>query len=146
MAQLADLEAALDLPIVPAPVHVSTAREHVQLANQPRLRVKRKQKDPPAPRNRALGQEEQFFATLQAGLEDGSRSYCLFLCWEHAADDQRAVPLLIEDPEDETRVYRDMVTTWDQRRGWWLKYIPFYQVLGVEEVQVRKILSLPNNC
>jgi hypothetical protein len=75
----------------------------------------------------------------QADLEDSQRHHCLFLCWEDGADDQRAVPLLIEDIEDETRIYQDLVRTWYKMRGWWWRYIPFYGVLGLEEVEVCKI-------
>lgn len=84
----------------------------------------------------ASGQAEQFFEALRAELGNGSHEHCLFVCWENEANDQRAVPLLINDREDEVRVYQDLVKIWYERHGWWWKCIPFYEVQGVEEVEV----------
>ncbi|KAF8850321.1 hypothetical protein BDZ45DRAFT_809232 [Acephala macrosclerotiorum] len=133
--QQSDLEAAIHLPNNPiANDSVSSARERDQLDNQPRSRLKGKQKDPPKPR---APQDPVFFDTLRGELEDSQRHHCLFLCWEDGAYDQRAVPLLIEDIEDEMRIYQDLVRTWYKMRGWWWRYIPFYGILGLEEVKFR---------
>jgi hypothetical protein len=115
---------------------VSSAREPDQLDNQPRSRLKGKQKDLP---KLQASQDPVFFDTLQGELEDSQRHHCLCLCWDDGAEDQRAVPLLIEDIEDETRIYQDLVRTWYKMRGWWWRYIPFCGVLSLEEVEVYKV-------
>jgi hypothetical protein len=43
---------------------------------------------------------------------------------------------LINDREDEVRVYQDLVKIWYERHGRWWKCIPYYEVQGVEEVEV----------
>jgi hypothetical protein len=136
MTQHLDLEAGIELPTIPAPVALSSAREPVHIANQSRLRSKWKPKVHPPRMAQASGQVEQFFETLRAELGSGSREHCLFVCWGNEVNDQRAVPLLIDDREDEVRVYQDLVKIWYERHGWWWKFIPFYEVQGVEEVEV----------
>jgi len=161
MAQESDLEAGVH-PRLPPPAHVqsdgkktaqqelersnhvrespipnlpiSSAREKLTSANQLRRRRTTDRRLLPTPE--ASGQAGNFFEVLQSQLEDGIRPYCIFLCWEVSINDQRAVPLLIEDKEDEVRVYRDMVQKWCKMQPWWLKYNPFYKVLSVEEVEV----------
>src|SRR5882757_5405418 len=155
MVQQADLEAGVALLSIPEsalirgargqvtqPAHslnhipsgsTSSAREQVSLANQPRLRKKPKPKHPLI-RPRTSSQAEIFFETLQAVLDHGTRDHCLFFCWELGVNDQRAAPLLIEDIENEVRIYQDLVGKWYEKQGWWWKYVPFYGVVAVEEV------------
>lgn len=135
MAQHSDLEAGTELPTVPIPVALSSAREPVRMHNQPRLRSKRKTKVLSPRTAQASGQAEHFFRDLGGELGNGSHEHCLFVCWENEIDDQRAVPLLIDDREDEVRVYQDLVTLWYERHGWWWRYIPFHKVQMVEEVK-----------
>jgi hypothetical protein len=132
--QQTDLEAAFHLSNNPvASTSVSSAREQIQLNDQPHSRLKGKKKASPKPLE---SRNPLFFDILQRQLEDSQRHYCLFLCWENGADDQRVVPLLIQDPEDEEKIYQDLGRTWHKRCGWWWKYFPFYSVLGLEEVEV----------
>lgn len=122
------------------PMPVSNARELTNLANQTRLRSRPKQNASPVPKAQSSRPKNQFFESLQQKLEHGGREYCLFMCWEHGFSDQRAVPLLIKDSEDEVAVYQDLITLWYKTHGWWWRYVPFYQVLAVEEVEVCTIL------
>ena len=132
--QPTDLEAAIHLSNLPtATACASSALEQVQLNAQPYPRRKVKEKAAP---KIMLWKAPTFFDELQQQLEDARRHHCLFLCWENGANDQRAVPLLIEDPEDEKRIYQDLRRTWYKGRRWWWKYFPFYGVLGLEEVEV----------
>ena len=135
MTRRSDLETGIELPTIPAPVALSSASP-VRIANQPRLRSKWKPKVDPPRMAQASGQADQFFETLRAELGNGSCEHCLFVCWENKVNDQRAVPLLIDDREDEVRVYQDLVKIWYEKHGWWWKYIPFYEVQEVEEVEV----------
>jgi hypothetical protein len=123
----------------------SSAREQVSLANQLRLRKKPKHKPSPI-RPRTSGQAELFFETLQAVLDHGTRHHCLFFCWELGVDDQRAAPLLIEDTENEVKIYQDLVGKWYEKRGWWRRYVPFCGVVVVEEVDVRMNISSVKGC
>jgi hypothetical protein len=121
------------------PMPVSSAREETTLANQTRSRSRPLQNAFTiftAQGSRPDEPQSQFFESLQRRLEDGGREYCLFMCWERGFNDQRAVPLLIKDSEDEVVVYQDLITLWYRTHGWWWRYVPFYQVLAVEEVEV----------
>lgn len=119
-----DLEAAFHLSECPAASgSFSSALEQVQLNDQPNIRPKVKPKAPPNP------------------TEDAQRHHCLFLCWDEGPNDQRVIPLLIKDPEDEKRVYQDMGRIWYERHGQWRRYLPFYGVLSLREVEVRTRLA-----
>jgi hypothetical protein len=118
------------------PMPVSNARELATFANQTRLRSRPKQHAFPVLKAQSSRPKNEFFESLQQELEHGGRDYCLFMCWERGFNDQRAVPLLIKDSEDEVAVYQDLITLWYKTHGWWWRYVPFYQVLAVEEVEV----------
>ena len=60
---------------------------------------------------------------------------------DEGPNDQRVIPLLIKDPEDEKRVYQDMGRIWYERHGQWRRYLPFYGVLSLHEVEVRTRLA-----
>ncbi|KAE9373930.1 hypothetical protein N431DRAFT_482792 [Stipitochalara longipes BDJ] len=175
MAQQTDIEACVQPPILPAPVfggnvreqvtqlpnlkptiHAannskpsflgSSAREQMPAATQPRRRKQTGRLPAQAPEG--LREAGKFFDALQAELEDGVRQHCLFLCWEASVNDQRAVPLLIENKEDEldeVKIYRDMAAKLYETQPWWLKYNPFCQVLGVEEVEFRFLKKQEND-
>jgi hypothetical protein len=68
--------------------------------------------------------------------ESSDRSYFLLICWEHAAYDQRALVVEFSNPEDEMEIYKSMRQTWYRGRQWWLKFVPFYDVISLEEVEV----------
>jgi hypothetical protein len=68
--------------------------------------------------------------------ESSDRSYFIHICWEHAANDQRALVVEFSNPEDEKEIYKNMRQTWYRGRQWWLKFVPFYDVIGIEEVEV----------
>ncbi|KAN0098206.1 hypothetical protein V8E51_013869 [Hyaloscypha variabilis] len=170
MAQESDLEAGVH-PRLPPPAHVqsdgeksaqqelersnhdqespipnlpvSSAREKLTSASQ--LRRRRTTDRRLLPTAEASGQAGNFFEVLQSQLEDGIRPYCMFLCWEVSINDQRAVPLLIEDKEDEVRVYRDMVQKLCEMQPWWLRHNPFYQVQDVKEVNFRFLREQEND-
>ncbi|TAQ89297.1 hypothetical protein B7494_g2382 [Chlorociboria aeruginascens] len=145
MTHHSDLEAGINLPTIPAPVVLASAREPVRFANQARLRMQKRKPEVHPPRMaQASGQAEQFFKTLRAELGNGSREHCLFVCWENEVNDQRAVPLLIDDRDDEVSVYQDLVEIWYKRYGWWWKCIPFYEVQGVDEVKFRFLRKQEN--
>lgn len=135
MAQHSDLEAGTGLPTIPTPVALLSAREPVRVAKLPYLRSKWKTKVRPPRTAQASGQAEHFFEALRAELGNKSHEHCLFVCWENEVNDQRAIPLLIDDREDEVRVYQDLVKIWYERHGWWWQYIPFHKVQMVEEVE-----------
>jgi len=112
----------------------SSAREQVPTPTQPRRRKKIEKE--PSPAAKIILQPATFFDSLQAELENGARSHCLFMCWEVGINDRRAVPLLIDEPDNEVQIYRDMAVRLDETQPWWLRYNPFYQVIAVEEVEV----------
>jgi hypothetical protein len=134
-----DLEAAFHLSKCPAAGgSFSSALEQVQLNDQPNIRRKMKPKAPPNPTERRI---PVLFDKLHQQLEDAQRHHCLFLCWDEGPNDQRVIPLLIKDPEDEKRVYQDMGRIWYERHGRWRRYLPFYGVLSLHEVEVRTRLA-----
>ena len=118
------------------PMSVSSAREPFTLDNHTHLRSRTEQNDVPILTAQSSSPKSQFFDSLQKELEHGGQEYCLFMCWERGFNDQRAVPLLIKDSEDEVAVYQDLMKLWYKTHGWWWRYVPFYQVLAVEEVEV----------
>jgi len=117
-------------------ISTSTPTQPNPVANQARLRKGQKFKNTPPPQFQTSKQPEQIFEALYTDLEDGYSNNCLFMCWEQGANDQKAIPLKIRDTDDEVQVYRDMVDKWYEVQRWWWRYVPFYQVLGVEEVEV----------
>lgn len=79
--------------------------------------------------------EPPFFGQLQKHLDKANHDLCLFLCWEESKHDQRAIPVLIKDPQDERGVYQVIRAKWHETCPWWKKN-PFYGVMGLEEVEV----------
>lgn len=136
--QPTDIEAAIDLAKHPTASGSCSSAKQLPRPNDPSyLRHKAKGKA----KGKATSQTTSWrapaiFNEIQQHLEDPTRQNCLFLCWENGDKDQRAVPLLIEDPEDEKRIYQDLHPMWYERCGWWWKYFPFYGVLSLEEVKV----------
>jgi hypothetical protein len=141
--QQAGVETGAHLPNVMPGDSVSTAVEQIPPTNQPHQRVQTMNPMEQAwqesfrPKSRTFGPAEQFFEILQAGLDHGTRTHCLFFCWELGVNDQRAAPLLIEDIENEVKIYQDLERKWYEKLGRWWRYVPFYGVVAVEEVDVR---------
>jgi hypothetical protein len=129
-----DLEAAVQPSNNPAAsTSVSSAREQVQLNDQPHSRRRAKKK---ASSKSPVWRVPILFDKLQCQLEDSQRHHCLFFCWDNGANGQKSMPLLIQDPEDEKRIYQDLGRTWYERSGRCRRYFPFYGVLGLEEMEV----------
>ena len=131
--QSTDLEAACYLPDHSTVNASAPSALEGEVNAQPYCR--RKSKNSALPETVAWN-APALFDEAQQHLEDSQRHHCLFLCWENGANDQRALPLLIEDPEDEKRIYQDMRQMWYQGCRWWKRYFPFYGVLSLEEVHV----------
>jgi hypothetical protein len=112
--QQAEIETGAHSPTIMPSDSVSTAVEQIPPANQPHQRVQTVNSVEQAwqesfrPKSRTFGPAEQFFETLQGVLDHGTRHHCLFFCWELGINDQRAAPLLIEDIENEVRIYQDL--------------------------------------
>ena len=146
--QQAEIETGAHSPNIMPSDSVSTAVEQIPLANQPHQRVQPVKPVEQAwqetfrPKSRTFGPTEQFFEKLQAELDHGTRHHCLFFCWELGINDQRAAPLLIEDIENEVRIYQDLEGEWYEKHGRWWRYVPFYGVVAVEEVDVR--MNIPS--
>jgi hypothetical protein len=150
--QQAGVETGAHLPNVMPGDSVSTAVEQIPPTNQPHQRVQTMNPMEQAwqesfrPKSRTFGPAEQFFEILQAGLDHGTRTHCLFFCWELGVNDQRAAPLLIEDIENEVKIYQDLERKWYEKLGRWWRYVPFYGVVAVEEVDVRMNIFSVKGC
>ena len=129
-----DLEAALHSSTSPN-TSISSATELAQPSNKsvPRFRVSRMASPKPI-----QSTESAFFDTLQHQLEDSESHYCVFICWGYRVGDQRAVPLLIQDPEDEERIYQKLGHILYETCRWWWRYIPFYGIVDLKEIEVCK--------
>lgn len=115
-----------------ASTSVSTTLELPQLNVQPRSRLKGEEKKNPEPESAG----RDLFRKLRGGLKGSQR--CLFICWESSINDQRVVLVPVKDPKDEKKIYEDMRQKLYESCGWWWKYIPFYGVRRLEEIEVCK--------
>lgn len=112
----------------------SSARELIKLSDQANVRRKRVTKKSS---NKPLDRREaDFFEKFQRKWENPQYPYCLFLCYDKGNRDQRTVPVLVQDPEDEKRIYIDLSRTWYEKYGWWSRYVPFYGSISLDEVEV----------
>ena len=132
--QPSDVEAAFHLSNNSAAKDSSSsAREEIPLSDQAnvRRRVTKKASD-----KRPDRKETDFFEKFQQKWENAQYHHCLFLCCEKGSRDQRTVPVLVQDPEDERQIYMDLSRTWYEKYGWWSRYVPFYGITSLDEVEV----------
>ncbi|CZT13231.1 uncharacterized protein RCO7_05276 [Rhynchosporium graminicola] len=130
-----DLETGNELPARPIPAVLATGSQSDESKSDLFMRSRREAFHSPM-RLQLLGRAEQFFEYIRETMgSNTSREYCLFICWENSFDDQRALLLLVDDIDDEMKIYQELVSLWYDRHGWWRKYIPFYKVQMVEEVE-----------